>query len=155
MRYGNRILIDLPREATVAKFSDPENLKHWQAGFLGQEPVSGEPGTMGAKSRLRFKQGKRELEMVETILENELPDRYAASYEAPGVHNRVDIRFEEAGPAQTLYFMENEFRFRGWMRLIGPLMPGAFKKETQSSLLAFKDFAERGVSLAGGTDTPG
>ncbi len=154
MRYENRILINLPCDETVAKFSDPDNLRHWMAGFLSQELLSGVAGKKGAKTRMRFKMGKRDIELVETILENALPDRFVAAYETPGVHNRVDVRFEEVGPSQTLYFTENEFRFSGWMRLFGMLMPGAFKRQTQSSLLAFKDFAERGVSLAAEKSAP-
>ncbi|MFE7415775.1 hypothetical protein [Rhodococcus sp. NPDC057529] len=45
-------------------------------------------------------------------------------------------RFTEAGPEMTLWVSESEYRFSGLlMRLVGLVMPGAFRKQSQQLLL--------------------
>lgn len=90
MRYTSEIEIMLPREEVIRKFSDPENQKYWQKGLLLREQLTGSPGEEGAQSRLKFKMGNRELEMIETVLTNNLPYEFHASYEAKGVDNRQE-----------------------------------------------------------------
>ena len=67
MKYTLEIDIHLPREKVIELFDNPDNMKHWQPGLLSFEPLSGTPGTVGAKSQLKYLMGKREIEMVETI----------------------------------------------------------------------------------------
>ena len=38
--------------------------------------------------------------------------------------------------------MENEFQFKGFMKLIGFFMPGAFEKQSFKYMKDFKAFAE-------------
>jgi hypothetical protein len=42
----------------------------------------------------------------------------------------------------TRWVMENEFRFTGWMVLMGIFMRGAFPKQTLKDMNRFKAFAE-------------
>ena len=65
--YTTTITIDLPRDKVVALFDDPGNLPKWQRGLQSFEPLSGQPGQVGAKSKLVFQMGKRRMEMIETI----------------------------------------------------------------------------------------
>ena len=46
------------------------------------------------------------------------------------------------GPNRTKYISEQEFQFKGFMKVIGFIMPGAFKKQSMKYLEAFKNFAE-------------
>ena len=116
----------------------------WQRGLVSFEPISGEPGQPGAKSNLVYQMGKRRIEMVETILTRELPDRFDGTYDAPSVHNVVKNRFLELGPTRTKWVSENEFHFRGFMKIIGLLFRGAFPKQSLKYMEDFKAFAERG-----------
>jgi hypothetical protein len=62
--------------------------------------------------------------------------------------NAVCERLIEAGPETTLWVSENEFRFSGMlMRLVGLLMPGAFRKQSLQHMRDFKAFAERGIDV--------
>ena len=144
MKYSVEIEIDLPRDRVIELFDDTENLYKWQEGLLRFEPISGEPGQPGAKSKLAFRMGKRELEMVETITERALPDRFDGTYETKGVYNVVRNRFEALGPDRTRWVSENEFRFSGFMKVIGFLMRGSFPKTSMKYLTNFKAFAEEG-----------
>lgn len=143
MKYTVETEINLPIARVVELFDDPENLKHWQPGLISFEPISGTPGQPGAKSRLKYKMGKRDIEMIETITVRNLPDEFSGTYEAKGVFNIVKNYFRPVSENKTKYISENEFQFKGFMKLIGFLMPGAFRKESEKYLLQFKEFAEK------------
>ena len=80
MKYTVETEINLPIARVVELFDDPENLKHWQPGLLSFEPISGTPGQPGAKSKLKYKMGKRDIEMVETISVRNFPDEFSGTY---------------------------------------------------------------------------
>jgi hypothetical protein len=143
MKYTNEIIINAPREKVVKLFEDPDNIKEWQPGFISMEVISGEPGQEGSKTKMRYKMGKRDVEMIETITVNKLPEEFSGTYEAKGVYNLVNNYFESLSDGQTKYWSISEFQFKGFMKLIGFLFPGAFKKESQKYLVQFKAFVER------------
>jgi hypothetical protein len=143
MKYTVETEINLPIARVVELFDDPENLKNWQPGLISFEPISGTPGQPGAKSRLKYKMGKRDIEMIETITVRNLPDEFSGTYEAKGVFNIVKNYFRAVSENKTKYISENEFQFKGFMKLIGFLMPGAFRKESEKYLQQFKEFAEK------------
>jgi len=143
MKYTTQIEINLPVDRVIELFDNPDNLKHWQPGLQSFEPISGTPGQPGAKSRLKFKMGKREIEMIETVTVRNLPEEFSGTYEAKGVLNIVKNKFIPLSANKTKYVAEQEFQFTGFMKLMAWLMPGAFKKQSQKYLQQFKDFAEK------------
>jgi uncharacterized membrane protein len=142
MKYTTEIEIEKPIEKVIELFDNADNLKKWMEGLQSFEHISGTPGQPGAKSRLFFKIGKREVEMIETITVRNLPDEFSGTYEAKGVFNIVKNRFEELSDTKTKYITENEFQFKGFMKIFAFLMPGAFKKQSYKYLELFKHFAE-------------
>jgi hypothetical protein len=142
MKYTTEIEINLPVEKVVSLFDNPDNLKKWMKGLVSFEPVSGVPGQVGAKSRLMFNMQGRKIEMIETITVRNLPAEFSGTYEAKGVYNIVRNRFADIGNGRTNYSTEQEFRFSGFMKIIGMLMPGTFKKQSMKYLEDFKVFAE-------------
>lgn len=144
MKYTNEITIDLPRSRVIELFDDPKNLYEWMDGLQSFEPISGTPGSPGAQSRLVFKMGKRDTEMIETITKRDLPYEFHAIYETKGVRNIQENYFEENDQGQTTWITHTEFQFDGiFMKIVGFLMPGAFKKQTRKFMENFKAFAER------------
>ena len=87
--------------------------------------------------------GKREIEMIETITRRNLPAEFHGTYEAKGVYNIQKNFFTALGENRTKWVSESEFKFSGMMKLMGWLMPGAFKKQSQKYLDDFKAFAEK------------
>lgn len=142
MKYTAEIEIKKPIDEVIALFDDPDNMSKWMEGLQSFEPISGTPGQVGAKSRLVFKMGKREIEMVETVTARNLPDELSVTYETKGIFNIVKNRFEKLSENKTMYLTENEFQFMGFMKIIGFLMPGSFKKQSMKYLRDFKKFAE-------------
>ncbi len=147
MKYTCEIEINLPREKVIELFDNPDNMRFWQPGFISFTPLSGTPGREGAKSRLMYKMGKREVEMIETITKRNLPEEFNGIYEAKGVFNVVNNRFVVLSPDKTKWMSESEFQLSGIMRLFGFLMPGAFKKQSYKYLVHFKEFAEQGKKV--------
>lgn len=149
MKYTCEITLDLPIEEVIEKLDNAENMKHWQRGLVDYEFIEGEPGQEGAKMRLSYKMGKRTLSMTETIVKNNFPNEFHANYDASGVHNIQQNYFETLPDGKTKWTSDTEFQFSSWgMKLMGWLMPGAFKKQSMKYLNDFKAFAEQGISVA-------
>ena len=148
MKYTTEVLIDLPLDEFIKKLDNPENMKHWMRGLVSYEHISGDPGTEGARMNMKFKMGKRNMEMVETILKRNMPEEFHATYDAKGVHNIQKNYFKEEN-GKTRWISESEFQFEGLgMKLMAFLMPGAFKKQSRKYADDFKNFAEKGISVS-------
>lgn len=145
MKYSSQIDINLPINQVIELFDNADNLSKWMKGLQSFEHLSGEPGEVGAKSKLIFLMGKRNLEMIETITVKNLPQEFSGIYEAKGVWNQVKNTFTPISETQTKHSVENEFKFQGIMKLIGFLMPRAFKNQTMKYLVDFKNFAENKI----------
>ena len=143
MKYTSEIEINSPIDKVIELFDNPDNMDKWMKGLQSFEPISGKPGQVGAKSRLKFKMGKREIEMIETITVRNLPDEFSGTYDAKGVFNIVKNRFISLPNNRTKYISEQEFQFSGIMKIIGFLMPSAFKKQSMKYLCDFKNFVEK------------
>lgn len=141
MKYRTEIVIDLPRERVVELMDNSENLMKWQKGLQSFEHLSGEPGQVGATSRMVFDEGGRRIEMIETIQQRDFPDAFVATYEAKGVWNQEHLRFYEENGA-TRWVADHEFRFSGIMRLLSLVMGRTFRKQSQQFMDDFKRFAE-------------
>jgi hypothetical protein len=143
MKYSNEVIINLPLKKVIELFDSEENLFKWQPELISMEHLSGEKGEVGGKSKMNYKMGKREVEMIETITLKNLPKEFTATYEAKGVWNEMKNYFEEIDANTTRWRSDSHFEFSGFMKLIGLFMPGSFKKQSQKSLDRFKVFAEK------------
>lgn len=142
MKYTLEITIDLPRDEVIDKFDNPDNMKYWQKGFVSFEHLSGEPGTRGATSKLTYKWGKREMEMIETITERSLPDAFHATYDTKGAFN-IQRNYFYAQGKKTKWVSETEFEFSGIMKFMAFFMgKKSFKKQSLQFMNDFKAFAE-------------
>ncbi len=143
MRFTLQMTVNGPRSKVLELFDDVDNLSKWQPDLLSFEAISGTPGYPGAKSRLRYRKGTGEFEMIETIDVRNLPEEFTATYEADGVWNRVVNRFQESGPNSTQYTADYEFRFTGFLKYVSFLLRGPCKRECRKVMERFKAFAEQ------------
>ncbi len=144
MKFLCTVDIALPIDTVVQLFDNRDNMQHWQEGFVSLEHISGQPGQTGAISKLHYRNGKRSMELLETITVKNLPEEMSALYEHSHMSNRMTNRFSALGPQQTRYTAEFELtKVNGFVpRLMSWLMPGVAKKHTQRWLDRFKQFAE-------------
>ncbi|WP_026208519.1 SRPBCC family protein [Catelliglobosispora koreensis] len=158
MKYTVSIEIALPRERVAQLLADPARMPKWLRGLVLHEPLSGVHGQVGTKSRVVLQMGQQKIEATETITRREPADLNAIPKESvvvfereivsDGMWNAARERLTEAGPETTLWVSENEFRFSSMlMRLVGLLMPGAFRKQSLQHMMDFKAFAEQGKDV--------
>lgn len=143
MKYTCEIIINKPIDEVVEKFDSVDNMKEWMPGFQSYEVIEGTIGEVGCKAKLLFDMGKRKIEMIETITVKNLPQEFSGTYDAQGVHNIVKNYFEKTSDTSTKYTTYQEFQFKGFMKIIGFLFPGAFKKQSMAYLENFKKFVEK------------
>ena len=146
MKFNCSIIVNQPLDKVVQLFENPKYLKEYQDGFIRKELVSGSPGQEGAISKMYYKQGKRDMEITETILLNNLPDEFIGSYHHKHMDNTMKCTFTSLSENQTRYDSEIEYTgLRGFFpKMLGFLFPGMFKKQVQKWLDNFKVFAEEG-----------
>jgi carbon monoxide dehydrogenase subunit G len=158
MKYTVSIEIALPREQVARLLADPAHLPKWLRGMVLHEPLNGMHGQVGTESRVVLQTGKQQMECTETITRrepadlHEIPSDAIVHFEreivATGMWSAARERLIEAGPEQTLWESENEYRFKGLlMRLVGFLMPGVFRKQSRQHMQDFKAFAEQGTDV--------
>ena len=129
MKYTTEITIDIPREEFVKKLDNAENMKHWQRGLVGYQYLSNTQGQEGSKMELRYKMGKRDMVLIETIIKKSLPEEMHLTYDTKGAHNIQKNYFKDLDGKSTQWISESEFQFSGFMmKVMAFLMPGAFKK---------------------------
>jgi len=130
MKYSLEFKIHKPMDRVIELFDSVDNLKKWQPELLSFEHLTGEPGKVGAKSKLLYKTGKKEFEMIETLLVKNLPEEFTGTYETRGMKTRVKNKFEKIDENSTKWIVENEFQLNGFMKIMAFIMPGAFKKQS-------------------------
>ena len=147
MKYTTEVVVNLPLSEFIEKLDNADNMKHWMRGLQSYEHLSGTPGEIGAQMRMSFKMGKREMIMVETIINKDLPNSFHTTYDTKGVHN-IQKNFFKEEQGKTRWISESEFQFENFgMKLMAFLMPGAFKKQSKQYATDFKNFAENGTSV--------
>lgn len=143
MKYTVDVVVDKPVDEVITLFDSADNLLKWMEGLEKFEHLEGTPGEVGAKSKLYFKMGNRDIEMIETITVKNLPEEFGGTYEADGVFNTNIMNFKSTGSNQTRVSMDTEFQMESiMMKLMAFFMPGMFKKQSKKNLEAFKAFAE-------------
>jgi uncharacterized membrane protein len=145
MKFKGLIEIEQPIEKVVELFADPKYLGEYQDGFLRKKLVSGNRSENGAVSKMYYKHGKREMELTETIIANNLPDSFYASYHHKHMDNTLKSTFTAITSTRTRYKTEGEYTaFRGFIpKMMGLLFPKMFEKQAQKWLNNFKAFAEK------------
>jgi carbon monoxide dehydrogenase subunit G len=158
MKYRNSIEIAQPRDRVAAVLADPAHLPNWLRGMVLHEPIRGEHGQVGTTSRVVLQSGKQTFEIIETITRREpadlteIPRGAVVHFEREsvggGMQGVVRDRLTEVNPETTLWVSDSEYRFDGLiMRMIGLVMPGTFRKQSQQHMEDFKAFVEHGTDV--------
>ena len=145
MKFSGSKDINKSRKKVVEYFKNPDYLKEYQDGFVRKELISGIAGENGAISKMYYKYGKREMELTETITNNNLPDVFEASYHHKHMDNTMKCTFTEINETKTRYDYEYEYTRINWFmpKLIAILFPGMYRKQGEKWMNQFKEFVER------------
>lgn len=149
MTYTLDILIDAPLELCAKKFSITDNMKYWERGLISIEHLSGTPSTLGAKMKIRVNNGKHGLTAVETITHINFPQEIHCSYTTEGMDNIQENYFTEVANNCTKWTCINEYMpLNLIMRLRLLLLPKSYKKHSFRYMKDFKNYVEKGISIA-------
>lgn len=145
MRFKSSIDINKPKDEVAKIFANPTYLHEYQDGFVKKELVSGVEGQDGAVSNMFYKQGKRELELTETIVKNDLPDSFEGFYHHKHMDNTMKCTFMALNDVTTRYDSEFEYTRVSWIipKLMFMLFPSMFKKQGEKWMKQFKEFVEK------------
>lgn len=144
MKYTCTVDISLTFHECANLWADERHFHLWQDGFQSIIPLEGKPSEVGSTATILLEQGKRKMELKETILTNNLPQEKKALYEHIHMSNTQTTKFEKIDEDHTRLISEVEYtQFNGFMpKMMGKLFPGMFKKQSQKWLDQFKAFAE-------------
>ncbi len=145
MKYTGSIVIAKPRNEVVKYFSDPNYLGEYQDGFIKKELIAGEQGKKGAVSKMLYKYGKRDMELTETIISNQLPDSFESSYHHQHMDNTMKCSFIELDATRTEYQYEFDYTRISWVmpKLFAILFPSMYRKQGEKWMRQFKEFVEK------------
>lgn len=143
MRFKLETLIHKPRQEVWNAFGNIENMPKWQPTLIKHEVLSGLPGQPGSVSELNYKDGEREFSLIEKIIHDNEPNDLESAYENRFAVNVVKNTFIEQGKDQTLWIVENEFKFKTLlMKIIGNVLKKNYVRRTQRDMEHFKEMLE-------------
>ena len=143
MKYKVDIEVNLPRDQVFELFASREDRFKWQEGLKIYELVEGEPGQVGAKSRVVIDVGFRRIDMFETITSRDAPSEFVAEYTTMGVKIVVRHTFLSLDGDKTKWESHNEFHFSGLFLFAAVVMEGQLKHQSRRFMQDFKAFAEQ------------
>lgn len=137
------VFIDLPKSKVVELFNDPDNLQHWQDGFLDFKHMEGEPGAVGSTAQMEYKMGKGKMIIHEEILSNNLPDEFTGKYTHTHTTNTMKNEFIALSENETHYKAEvNYSRLSGLLKVMLFFKKDMLQNPVQKWMNQFKEFAE-------------
>lgn len=144
MKYSCTVIINAPIDKVVQLWEDETHFKDWQDDFKSIELIEGNIHAKGSKSKILF-DGKHKIELIETILINNLPTEKKALYEHVHMSNTQKTSFIALGDNETQYISEVEYlKFNGLIiKLMAKLFPSKFKAQSQKWMEQFKVFVEQ------------
>ncbi len=146
MKYTLVLDIDVPRDMVVSQYINPGNWHRWQESLVSVESLGGIDREVGSKTKIVNKFGRKNIEVIETVEVNEIPELFTCTYEAPGAWNRVENRFKEMDSGNTRWEFDSEFKCQGFLKIMSVVMPGMFRRASLKEMRAFKLFVEQHIN---------
>tara|TARA_B100001758_G_C18348150_1_gene578236 strand:- start:653 stop:1159 length:507 start_codon:yes stop_codon:yes gene_type:complete len=143
IKYTEEIEINTNIDTVIALFDNPYNMQKYMQGIESYKVVEGNIREVGTKAEMIVLMGEEKIIMIEEIITNNLPKEKKVTYTADAVYNIVTNRFEKVSENKTKFINEQEFEFKGFMKIIGFFIPSAFRQQSRVYLEDFKRFAEK------------
>ena len=142
IKYCQEIEIKSNIDTVIEIFDNPYNMKEYINGIKDYKIISGEISKVGSKAEITFVMENNKIIMIEEIITNSLPDEKKVTYTANGVYNVVTNKFVKISNNKTKFIKEQEFEFKGYMKIIGFFTQSSFKQQSRVYLKNFKEFIE-------------
>ncbi|MEM8510208.1 MAG: SRPBCC family protein [Bacteroidota bacterium] len=141
MQYTIETIIEKSLEEVLEQFHTPSNYMKWMPGITSYRKISDHQREAGSKSIFEFTMNGKDFTIEETIVKNDMRE-IIAEYISSGTLNVQTTVFSKIDQDKTRYSVNEAFKLKGFMKVIGLLMPGSFKKQTKKFVEAFKNFVE-------------
>ena len=142
LKYSEEIEINSNIDTLIELVDNPYNMKEYMDGIESYTVLSGNIREVGTKAEIIALMGESKIIMIEEIITNNLPEEKKVTYKADGVYNIVTNKLVKISDNKTRFINEQEFEFKGYMKIMGFFMPSAFKQQSRIYLQDFKEFAE-------------
>jgi uncharacterized membrane protein len=143
MKFRLETIINKPRAEVWQAFENIENMSKWQPSLISRELTDGTQGQPGAIATLTYKEGEREFTLIEKVTHRDDLNELDGVYENEFADNLIKNKFIEHGKDQTLWVIENEFKFKTLlMKVMGNVLKKNYIKRTERDMQRFKEMAE-------------
>ncbi len=143
MKFKLETTINKSRLAVWQAFDTIENMQKWQPSLMNRELLSGTPGQPGAVSKLTYTESEREFTLIEKVTHRNEPSEFDGTYENDFANNTIKNKFIEQGKDQTIWIVENEFKFKTLlMQIMGNVLKKNYVKRTEREMQRFKEMVE-------------
>lgn len=139
-------VIDASIENVWAMFDNPDYMPRWQHNLKAHVQKSGVSGQRGSVAELIYDENGRKVVMTETVTERREPDLLAGTYDSAHATMNIVNHFEKIDERTTRWVGYCNFRFKGLMKIIGPLIRGNIRKRTEADMGRFKLMVETEVA---------
>lgn len=145
IKHSGYIDIDKPLQVVTDMFVDTKYLHEWQEGLIKKVLISGIENKDGSVSVLHYKNKKQEMELVETIVSNQLPHCIEATYHHKHMDNTMKCVFTALDAQRTRYEYYVAYTRIDWImpRLFSILFPSMYTKPGERWMKNFKTFVEQ------------
>ncbi|MDB5282283.1 MAG: hypothetical protein JWO06_1358 [Bacteroidota bacterium] len=138
MKYSVDIEINAPVQKVADILTSHEKMKAAVAEIKSYEQISGKPKEVGAKSKITIDG----LEIIETILEIDLPKLITLQYDTPKGGLVISNRLSSVTAEKTKLSISHDVKLKGAASFAGPLLKPAFSKYSLKKMLELKAFIE-------------
>jgi hypothetical protein len=135
-------IIDADLQTVWAAFDNPHNMARWQQNLASWMHKSGTRDQPGAVAELIYKEGKREVVLIETVTEKRQPDLFAGTYESAYGTTLIVNHFSAIDKETTRWSCWCNFSFRGIMKFLSLFLAGSIRKRTAGDMERFKLLVE-------------
>jgi len=142
MKYTLSNTINSTLDQVAEKMNNPNGTKQWTENLQVIEQISGKYCDVGSKRNLHFLFKKKEMIIIETILEQNLPEQIKFAYDSKMGRNIVELVFKKTAENQVEQTSNTIMELKGVMKLIGFIFKPMFKKQSKKYMTAFKKYSE-------------
>ena len=142
LKYSEEIVINKNIDTVIVLFDNPYTMKEYMHGTESYTVLSGNIREVGTKAEIIALMGESKIIMIEEVITNNLPEEKKVTYTADGVYNIVTNKLVKISDNKTKFITEQEFEFKGYIKIISFFMPSMFKQQSKIYLKSFKDFVE-------------
>lgn len=144
MFYVTNYVINVEPSAVWDALVNPEVMPNWMPTLKNREQITGKSGEQGSRAKLVFQNGKKEMEMSESVLESKVNELLLVEYTTTGVVNLQKLKIVASEDGKTTKIIaENDFQFESlFMKLFGWILKFLFVSETNKYFNLLKQVVE-------------